>query len=95
MSGAHEHDCTHDLPDHGGMSCQEVVDLLIDFIERDLSDRREQLVDKHLHDCPHCYEFVEQYRKTSVICREELARRMPADLERRLIAALREQVDGD
>lgn len=83
MSHAHDHD---------GMSCQEVVNLLIDYIERDLGQSDERLVDKHLNDCPHCHEFVRQYRKTSVICREELARRMPADLETRLLAALREQV---
>lgn len=81
-----------ELPQYGGLSCQQVLDLLIDYIEEDLPERTHVLMDKHLSDCPHCNTFVRQYRMTSFICREELARTMPADLESRLVAVLREQV---
>ncbi|MFT4705554.1 MAG: anti-sigma factor RsiW [Bradymonadia bacterium] len=69
-------------------SCDDVVDLLIDYLEDDLSTLRKLNVKLHLANCPKCEEFIAQYRKTSVICRDELARTMPSDLEARLVAAL-------
>lgn len=77
------------------VSCKQVVDLLIDYIEQDLEADREALVERHLQDCPKCHTFVREYRKTSVLCRDELARNIPCDLQTRLVAALREQIDNE
>lgn len=77
------------------VSCRDVVDLLIDYIEQDLDGDREALVERHLSDCPTCHTFVRQYRRTSALCRDELARNMPCDLQTRLVAALREQIGRD
>lgn len=75
------------------LSCQEVADLLCDYIEGDVSEEDRVLIEKHLHMCKNCDRFIAQYRKTTSICRETLAREIPEELENRMLSALRERLD--
>ena len=48
----------------GGLTCQEVVELVTDYIEGVLDDATAARVDEHLSACPGCMEYVRQVRAT-------------------------------
>ena len=49
---------SRDLP------CQEVVELVTDYLEGALSDADRQRFERHLAGCPHCTEYLAQMRET-------------------------------
>jgi anti-sigma factor RsiW len=44
--------------------CQQVVELLTDFLEGGLSRGERRRLEAHLADCPHCREYLAQMRAT-------------------------------
>ena len=47
-----------------GMTCQELVELVTDYLEGTLDDELRMRFDQHLAACPGCNEYVEQMRVT-------------------------------
>ena len=75
------------------LSCNQVIDLLCEYLEDDVTpDLREQ-IDDHLRRCRDCSTFLEQYQNTTSICRETLAREMPAELKQDMLVVLRDQLE--
>jgi anti-sigma factor RsiW len=44
--------------------CQEVVELVTDYLEGALSRRDRRRIEAHLADCPHCTEYLAQMQAT-------------------------------
>jgi anti-sigma factor RsiW len=44
--------------------CQQVVELVTDYLENALSDADRQRFERHLSGCPHCTEYLAQMRET-------------------------------
>ena len=44
--------------------CQQVVELVTDYLEGVLSDADRQRFERHLAGCPHCTEYLAQMRET-------------------------------
>jgi anti-sigma factor RsiW len=44
--------------------CQQVVELVTDYLEERLSRADRRRFDAHLADCPHCTEYLAQLRAT-------------------------------
>jgi len=44
--------------------CQQVVELITDYLEGALSRSQRRRFDAHLADCEHCTEYLEQMRAT-------------------------------
>ena len=44
--------------------CQQWVELVTDYLEGALPRPLQQAADRHLDDCPHCREYLEQMRRT-------------------------------
>jgi anti-sigma factor RsiW len=44
--------------------CQQVVELVTDYLEDALSPADRKRFDKHLAGCPHCTEYLAQMRET-------------------------------
>ena len=44
--------------------CREVVELITDYLEGELSARDRRRLDHHLAGCPHCSAYLEQMRAT-------------------------------
>ncbi len=44
--------------------CQEVVELITDYLEGALPRAQRRRLDAHLSDCEHCSEYLEQMRAT-------------------------------
>jgi len=52
------------LPHKDPLVCQEVVELVTDYLEGALSRRERHRFEAHLADCPHCTEYLAQMRTT-------------------------------
>jgi anti-sigma factor RsiW len=46
------------------LACQQVVELVTDYLEGALSRSERRRFDAHLADCEHCTEYLEQMRAT-------------------------------
>ena len=46
------------------IACQEVVELVSDYVEGALSGRDRRRFERHLDGCPHCTEYLAQIRET-------------------------------
>ena len=44
--------------------CQQWVEMVTDYLEGALPPKLQQAADRHLADCPHCREYLEQMRRT-------------------------------
>ena len=47
-----------------GLACQQVVELVTDYLEDALSPAERRRFEAHLADCPHCTEYLAQMRAT-------------------------------
>jgi anti-sigma factor RsiW len=47
-----------------GMTCQELVELVTDYLEDALTDDQRSRFEQHLAVCPGCNEYLEQMRHT-------------------------------
>lgn len=46
------------------LSCQELIELLTDYLEGALTERRRRAVAAHLDHCGNCHAYLEQMRTT-------------------------------
>ena len=49
---------------HESIVCQQWVELVTDYLEGALPRRVAEMVERHLDDCPHCTEYLQQMRRT-------------------------------
>ena len=56
--------------------CRDAVALMSDYLDRRLPAREAKRLERHLADCPHCHEYLDQLRVTI----EALGRALPDDL---------------
>jgi anti-sigma factor RsiW len=49
-----------------GMTCQELVELVTDYLEDALQSEQRERFEAHLSACPGCVDYVEQIRLTVV-----------------------------
>ena len=47
------------------VACRQVVELVTDYLEGDLPEPLRAAVERHLSECPHCIDYVEQMRATA------------------------------
>jgi anti-sigma factor RsiW len=70
---------------HRDLVCQQVVELVTDYLEGRLSRGARRRFDAHLAGCPHCTEYLAQMRATisltGRLTPEDLTPRMREDLE--------------
>jgi anti-sigma factor RsiW len=69
---------------HRDLVCQQVVELVTDYLEGALSRRARRRFEKHLAGCPHCTEYLAQMRETirlaGRVTPEDLTPQMREDL---------------
>ena len=69
--------------------CQDLVEVLLDYLEGLLAPEVAARIDAHRAGCPRCREFIESYLATPQVLRGALARSMPAAIKTRLAEALK------
>ena len=69
---------------HRDLVCQQVVELVTDYLEGTLSRAARRRLEAHLAGCPHCTEYLAQMRATisltGRLTPEDLTPRMREDL---------------
>lgn len=73
----------------GEMTCQELVELVTDYLEGALAPPDEQRFEAHLETCPHCVNYLEQIRIVVVALRGIDEAQLPDDTRERLLEAYR------
>jgi anti-sigma factor RsiW len=75
----------------GLFSCKDCVDVLLAYLDGEMSPEEEAHFKAHLGDCPPCVDFLEGYKATPGLCRRALARKMPEEMSQKLKAYLRDK----
>ena len=71
--------------------CQELVDLLLEFVDGTLEPEREAQFRRHLCGCLPCYVYLETYHATIQLTRTLPKVEMPKEMEDRLRAMILEE----
>lgn len=76
------------------ISCQQLIDYCLDYIEGDLPDDEQTRFRRHLGHCPDCVTFFETYRKTAEVSRTLLETSMPVAVKESVRVFLRDRRQG-
>jgi anti-sigma factor RsiW len=78
------------------MTCQELIDFLMDYVDGSLPDEERQRFDDHLAICPDCVNYLVSYRTTMSLGRMAFADpnvpvppAVPTELVQAILAARR------
>ena len=72
------------------MTCREVSEFLMDYVDAALPDGQRVVFEEHLAVCPPCRNYLASYRKTVDLCGEldsPAEERVPEDLVKAILAA--------
>ena len=76
------------------MTCQELIDFLMRYLDGDLTSTERLTFEEHLGACPPCVAYLETYRETVRVCRfacqaddETPCRGIPEPLVKAIVAA--------
>jgi anti-sigma factor RsiW len=73
------------------LACQEVVELVTDYVEDALSSEEAALFEQHLNFCDGCDRYVDQVRATIATVGRIEQEELPSDLRSTLLAAFRDR----
>ena len=80
-----------ELHSHEHVSCQEVVELVTDYLEGVLSPEAAALFEQHLNFCDGCDWYVDQLRTTIATVGRIEQEEVPPEMRTRLLAAFRDR----
>jgi hypothetical protein len=72
------------------ITCQEVVELVTDYLERTLPADDTSLFEQHINVCDGCIVYVEQMRTTVAAAGRVAEKDVPPETRERLLTAFRE-----
>jgi anti-sigma factor (TIGR02949 family) len=73
-------------------TCKDSINLLLDFLDGELSPEDAQHLKEHLHGCAPCVDFLRTYRATPGLCKRAMAQTMPQELSSKLTEFLRSKI---
>ncbi len=76
------------------MNCQQLADLLLEFLSGELEPDHHSAIEEHLVGCSSCVTFVETYRVTITLTRQLPPLPLREEFARRLEAMLKEVGDS-
>jgi len=76
--------------DTQSLSCQELVELVTEYLEGALDPVLRQRFEAHIANCDGCTEYLEQIRQTIRVVGALRPEDLPPDAERRLMHAFRD-----
>lgn len=77
------------------MTCRDAIELLGDFLGRELGPRDRARLMLHLAGCRPCRAYLRTYRKTARVAGRAATAEMPEEMKRRLRAFLVETLSRD
>ena len=76
------------------MTCQELADFILDFVEGRLPEDQAKVFEEHLSVCPSCIAYIKSYKSTCEILedlgccsREETPKEVPEELVKAILKA--------
>ena len=72
------------------VTCREVAEVLIDFIEGNLPEKEMITLRQHICGCPPCHFYMETYQTTIEVTRALPAEPLPPEFEARLRSVMRQ-----
>jgi len=76
------------------MTCQELADFILDYVEGNLSDLELSTFEKHLEVCPSCIAYLKSYKTTRMVlddlcceARDDVPCEVPEDLINAILKA--------
>jgi len=72
------------------ISCQEVVELVTDYLDGSLSHRERKAFEEHLSGCPHCTNYLDQMRQTIKMTGRLTEEALEPQLRERILEAFRD-----
>jgi anti-sigma factor RsiW len=73
-------------------TCKDSINLLLDFLDGELTPEDTQHLREHLQGCSPCVDFLRTYRATPGLCKKALAHRMPQEMSSKLTEFLRSKI---
>ena len=74
------------------LSCREVVELVLSYLEDSLDPGERQILEAHIADCPGCWRFLQSYRETVALGQQLREEAIPPDVRERLESFLRSRL---
>jgi anti-sigma factor RsiW len=71
------------------MACNELVEVVTDYLEGTLTEKDRMRFEAHLTECPYCAQYVEQFRETISATGELTPDSIPAERRAELLEAFR------
>jgi anti-sigma factor RsiW len=62
------------------LRCQEMVDLIVDYLEDTLEPSLRHAFDAHIADCQNCWRFLKTYRETIALGQQLRGDAIPPDM---------------
>lgn len=66
------------------MTCQDLIALILDYLEGGLTPEDAAEFEAHLRDCPPCQAYLATYRKTKAVAGAAGRVEMPEEMKQRL-----------
>jgi anti-sigma factor RsiW len=76
------------------MTCEQIVDLLVEYVEGELDSAITESVEKHVSECPDCEHFVNTYTVTIAMAERAFVTKMPTDAKAVMERQLRSAITG-
>jgi anti-sigma factor RsiW len=71
------------------MACNELVQVVTEYLEGTLAEEDRERFDAHLSECPYCVDYVEQFRETIAASGELTLESIAPERRSELLAAFR------
>jgi anti-sigma factor RsiW len=79
----------------GDLACNEVVEVVTDYLEGALPSTEARRVEEHLETCPGCTDYVAQMRTLAGSLGGLREESIPAEMRERLLASFRDFREGE
>ncbi|GEL70234.1 MULTISPECIES: anti-sigma factor family protein [Myxococcus] len=73
-------------------NCKDSINLLLQFLDGEMSPEDTQHLREHLRGCSPCVDFLRTYRATPGLCKKALAAKMPKEVSEKLTEFLRSKI---
>lgn len=73
------------------LTCRQMVDLLSDYVDGELTPKLQHQLEIHLEGCVTCAAFLQTFKQTQAQARSIVYEDMPTELRQRLHRYLRQQ----
>lgn len=76
------------------LNCQEVVELITDYLEQALLPEMQEQFEEHIAECPGCVSYLEQVQQTMLMLRKLTEQQMFPETKQELLELFRNWKQG-